>query len=180
MFSEKLISLLQTFTKPELNRFRKYLQSPYLNDQAEALILFDLIDQSMRKGQEKVDQLTKEAVWQKMFAPKPYNDAILRRLASDLSGMARHFWSMEYRKQDPLAEALDLQWHMGKPELQKHLSSLERQIERQLGEQEGKSSWAYFNEFRYHWNIFERASRSMTSSGYADKLTAADQALERF
>jgi hypothetical protein len=35
MFSDKLFSLLGAFTKYDLNRLRKFVQSPYFNDQMQ-------------------------------------------------------------------------------------------------------------------------------------------------
>ncbi len=178
MFSDKLLSLLQTFTKYDLNRFRKFLQSPYFNDQEDVTRLFDLINGAIRKGDEAVGTLSKEAVWKAMYARKPFDHGRLRRLASDLTLLAQRFMVEEARQNDPLTEALELQKVLEKPELQKHLSGVERQIEKMLEQSKGKSTDFYFAQFRQYWNIFNRASKSVATAGYTDKLIQADFFLE--
>lgn len=178
MFSEKLLSLLQTLSKIERNRFRKYLLSPYLNDQPDLTLLFEVTDQALRDG--SLDQLDRNQVWQKLYPKKTYNDAHLRRLASDLNQMALHFLSAEARSQNPLAEALDLQRLLEKPELKKHLAGIERNINRLLQEIPGESPEYYLASFNLHHNIFIRAAKTIVTSGYAEKLWSADIHLEYF
>lgn len=178
MFSEKLLSLLQTLSKIERNRFRKYLLSPYLNDQPDLILLFEVSDKALRDG--ALDQLDRHQVWQKLYPNKSYNDAHLRRLASDLNQMALHFLSAEARSQNPLAEALDLQRLLEKPELKKHLAGIERNINRLLQDVPGESPEYYLASFNLHHNIFIRAAKTIVTSGYAEKLWSADIHLEYF
>ncbi|MDO8367909.1 MAG: hypothetical protein Q7T20_14000 [Saprospiraceae bacterium] len=178
MFSEKLFSILQTLSKVERNRFRKYLLSPYLNDQSDLVLLFDATDKALRDG--TFAELDGEQVWQKLYPNKPYNDAQLRRLSSDLNQMSLRFLSAEARNQNPLAEALDLQRLLEKPELKKHVASVERNIERLLDEVPGQSTEYYLAQFNLHNNIVNKASKHLSVTGYAEKLSAADFYLECF
>ncbi|GAB4498293.1 MAG: hypothetical protein OHK0019_33390 [Saprospiraceae bacterium] len=180
MFSEKLISLLQTFSKYELNRFRKFLLSPYLNDQEDLTRLFEIVNEALRKDEQALADLTKEIVWNALYPRQKFNDAHLRRLASDLTHSALRFLVEEARKQDPLAEALELQKVLEKPELQKHLASVERQIKKQLETAQGQSTWYYLSQFRLHWNQYNRASKLVATADFMDKLLLADQSLEHF
>ncbi|MBK6994885.1 MAG: hypothetical protein IPH31_08135 [Lewinellaceae bacterium] len=178
MFSEKLLSILQTLSKVERNRFRKYLLSPYLNDQPDLILLFDAADKALRDG--SFTQLERQQVWQKLYPNKPYNDAQLRRLASDLNQLILRFLSDEARSQNPLVEALDLQRLLEKPELKKHLAGIERNINRLLNEVPGQSPEYYLARFQLHHNIFIRAAKTIATSGYAEKLWSADVHLEYF
>ena len=178
MPGDKLLSLLQTFSRIELNRFRKFLQSPYFNDQEDVTKLFELINEAMRKGPAGLPALEKPILWQALYPKQPYDDAHLRRLASDLTLLGQQFLVQEARQQDPLTQALDLQRVLERPDLQKHLSAVERQIGKLLDEQARKSTDFYFARFRQHWNIFNRASRVVATAGYAEKLADADIALE--
>lgn len=180
MFSEKLISLLQTFSKYELNRFKKFLLSPYLNDQDDLTRLFEIINRSLRQDEEAVRGLDKETVWKSLYPGKKIDETHLRRLASDLIQMALRFLAEEARKEEPLNEALGLQKILQKPELQKHLAGVERQIEKLLVQSQGKSTDYYFAQFRNHWNIFNRASKMVATAGYTEKLMSADFHLECF
>lgn len=178
MFSEKLLSILQTLSKVERNRFRKYLISPYLNDQPDLILLFDAADKALRDG--IFAQLERQQVWQKLYPNKPYNDAQLRRLASDLNQLILRFLSDEARSQNPLVEALDLQRLLEKPELKKHLGSVERKINHLLDEAIGQSPEYYLAWFQMHHNVFTRAAKTIVTSGYAEKLWSADVHLEYF
>jgi len=178
MFGEKLLSILQTLSKVERNRFRKYLLSPYLNDQADLIVLFDVTDKAFRDG--TFTELNRLQVWEKLYPNKPYKDAQLRRLSSDLNQMTLRFLSAEARNQNPLAEALDLQRLLEKPELKKHVAAVERNIGRLLEEVPGQSTQYYLAQFNLHNNIVNKASKHLSVSGYAEKLSAADFYLECF
>ncbi len=180
MFSDKLISLLQTFSRVEMTRLHKFLQSPYFNDQKEVTRLFEWISQAMRKGETSLPNLSKEKVWTALYPKRLLDDAQLRRLASDLTQLALHFLVQEARRQDPLGEALELQQVLERPELKKHLDATERQITRLLDAAPGKSSAHYLAQFQAHWHVFSRASKVMASADYIEKLLPADEYLEYF
>lgn len=172
MFSEKLLTLLQTLSKVERNRLRKYLVSPYLNDQPDLVSLFELCDKALREN--TADQLSRQFVWQKLYPIKNYQDAQLRRMASDLTQLVLQFLSAEARSQSPIAQALDLQRLLEKPELKKHLAGVERNIQQLLDACEGQSTEYYLAQFHLHNNISNRATKYLTLVGYAEKLSAAD------
>ena len=180
MFSDKLLSLLLSFSRQELNRFRKFLLSPYFNEQEELVRLFDLVNQPMRRGQEALDGLDKTTVWKALFPEKPVDDADLRRLASELTRLALRFLAEESRQNDPMQEWLELQKILEKPELKKHLAGVERQMDKWLEDMPGKTTWHYLARFRMDWNIYNRASKVLASSGYMDKLVAVDSNMEVF
>ena len=180
MLSDKLISLLQTFSKYELNRFRKFLQSPYFNDQDDLVKLFEVINKVLRSYPGQVGALEKSALWKLLYPTRKFDDAHLRRLSSDLNQMALRFMVEEARKQDALTEALELQRILEKPELQKHLSGVERQIRKHLESTPGQSTWYYLSQFRLYWNIYNRASKVVATSDFMEKLIPADQSLEYF
>jgi hypothetical protein len=180
MPSEKLASLLQTFSRYELNRFRKFLLSPYLNDQEDLTRLFDILDNMLRKDAGALADVDKKLVWKILYPQKQYDDAHLRRLASDLTQSALRFLVEEARKQDPLGEALELQKVLEKPGLQKHLSGVERQIKKYLEANSGQSTWHYLSQFRLHWNQYNRASKVMSTAEFMERLWPADQSLEHF
>lgn len=180
MFSDKLLTLLQTFSKYELNRLRKFLLSPYFNDQEEVTRLFELVNEALRTGEPALETLDKSEVWAALFPDRAFDDAHLRRLSSDLTRLAQRFLVEELRQQDALAEALDLQKALENLDLPKHLASAERQIDKQLEKSPGKSTEHYYVQFRQHWNVFNRASKMVATAGYTDKLVAADFFLETF
>lgn len=177
MFSEKLVSLLANFSKVERNRFRKYLLSPYLNEQEDATRLFDYIDRHLRAPSGIFDA-TKEQVWKALYPAIKFDDSHLRRLASDLNQLALKFLVAEMRHQTPIEEALDLQKALEKLPLKKQLAGVERQLQQMLEDAEGQSAEYLLARFRMHHHIFQRASKAVTTTGYIDKMAPADFYLE--
>jgi len=173
MFSDKLISLLQTLSRVEMTRLHKFLRSPYFNDQDDVIRLFEIVQQALRKEETATHQLAKEKVWTALYPKQRLNDAHLRRLASDLTQLALQFMVQEARQQDPLGEALELQKILDKPELKKHLVGVERRIEKLINDHPAGSTANYLALFKLHRNIFYRASN-------VDKLGPADFYLECF
>lgn len=180
MFSEKLLILLQTFTKYDLNRFRKFLLSPYFNEQEDLVRLFELCNNAVRQGPEAIARLDKPAVWRQMYPKQKLDDAHLRRLASDLSQQALKFRALEFRETNSLDALLDLQAALDEPEVAKHLTGVERQVQKELREQTGQSAQHYFYHFKTHWLIFSRASKVVSTADYVEKLLPADHYLDAF
>ncbi|MCC6462387.1 MAG: hypothetical protein IT260_18110 [Saprospiraceae bacterium] len=180
MFSDKLLVLLQTFSKYNLNRFRKFLLSPYFNDQEDVTRLFDLVNEALRTGPGAVAALDKTSVWQHLYPKKTFDDGHLRRLASDLTLQAQRFLVEEARQEAPVTEALDLYKALEKPELQKHQDAVERQVQKLLSQSKGKSTDYYFAQFQLHFTILNRASKVVGTDGYTEKLALADFHLECF
>ncbi|MEQ1747017.1 MAG: hypothetical protein ABMA02_16420 [Saprospiraceae bacterium] len=180
MLSDKLLSLLEAFSKYDLNRFRKFVQSPYFNDQEDVGRLFEVVNTAIRNGPAAVAALDKTAVWAMLYPGRAHDDGHLRRLASDLTLLAQRYLVQELRQQDPVSEAIDLQRALAQYDLPKHLAGAERGIEKLLGQSTGKSTDYYYAQFRQHWNVFSRASRMVATTGYTEKLVAADFHLECF
>jgi hypothetical protein len=180
MISEKLISLLKTFSKYELNRLRKFLQSPYFNDQDDILKLFELINLYLRKPEKDPQIIEKENVWRNLYPKRKFDDAHLRRLCSQLNQLALRFMVEENRALDPLDETMELQKVLEKPELKKHLDSVERHLQKHFEEMQAKSASSYLAQFNLHFTRFKRASKTVAASDYVDKMLPAEYHLELF
>lgn len=180
MPSKKLITLLKEFSKYELNRLRKFLESPYFNDQEDVLKLFIWINDVLRKTPSPEQQLEKAQVWKALYGKQPMDDAHLRRLASDLNQLTLRFMLEEARNQNATSEALELQKILEKPVFKAHLLTVERQLERQIESDPVLSAQRYLSAFQFHWNIFNRAATVLSTTDYIGKLLPADQSLERF
>ncbi|MCS6930189.1 MAG: hypothetical protein NZM43_11940 [Saprospiraceae bacterium] len=163
-----------------MNRLRKFVDSPYLNEHTDVRRLFEVLNNALRQTAEKSLKLDKLALWEVLFPGLPYDDARLRRLMSELTQVALRFLVAEMRRQDPLSEALDLQRALERFDLPKHLAAVERSIERLIQEYPGKSADYHYAQYRRHWNIFARASKQVATAGFSEKLAAADFHLECF
>ncbi len=180
MLSDKLITLLRTFGKVELNRLRKFVDSPYLNDEPDVLRLFDLCHTTLKKDPESLAHLPKEKVWKKLFPQKPFNDLHLRRMASDLTQLSIRFRAMEQRSNTPTEQWINEQKALEAAGLDKHLAGIERLITRHIEENATFDTEFYLFTFQYYWNIFNRSYRVVAATEYMAKLLPADLALESF
>ena len=106
MLNSKLISLLQTFSKYELNRFRKYLESPFFNENQQLLAFYDLLIPPLKKKspEQTINFPSKQEIWSTLFSKKPYQDVKYRRLSSDLTKHAYSFLALKRFKKSPLVE----------------------------------------------------------------------------
>jgi hypothetical protein len=180
MLSDKLISLLRTFGKVELNRLRKFVDSPYLNDEPDVLRLFDFCHATLKKDPKSLETIPKEKIWKKLFPQKPYNDLHLRRMSSDLTQLSIRFRAMEQRSNTPTEQWLNEQKALEAAGLDKHLAGVERHITRHLEENSTFDTEFYLFTFHYFWNIFNRSYRVVAATDYMAKLLPADHALESF
>jgi hypothetical protein len=180
MLSEKLIALLKNFSKYELNRLKKFISSPYFNDQEDVLRLFELLHQVLKKNEQELEQLSKAKVWEKLYPRRVYDDTHFRRLSSDLTQLILRFMVEEFRNDNNRAELLDLQKLLEKPELKKHLTSVERNLEQQFAAETSLSAEYYLDYFHMNWNIFDRASKGFSGINYTATLTTTDQYLDYF
>lgn len=154
--------------------------SPYFNDEADVVRLFDICHAALKKSPEAIEQLTKAKVWKKMCPELPFDDAHLRRMSSDLTRLAIRFRAMEQRAQTPLEEWLHEQKALEAAGLDKHLAGVERHISRSIEETPARSTDFYLFSFQYHWNIFNRSYRVVAVTDYMAKLLPANEALECF
>ncbi len=180
MFSDKLVTLLRTFGKVELNRLRKLVASPYFNDEPDALQLFDICHTALKKSPEALEKLTKEQIWKKLCPGKPFDDAHLRRMTSDLNQLAIKFRALEQREKDPLEDWLLEQKALRSAGLDKHLTGIERQITRYIDTTTARNTDFYYHSFQYYWNVFTRSSRIVAAADYMAKLLPANQSLDIF
>lgn len=180
MLSDKLVTLLQTFSKVELNRLRKLVVSPYFNDDEDVIRLFDFCLSTLKKAPNQLEQTSKERVWKKLFPNRTFDDAHLRRITSSLIKLAIQFRALELRAKNPHDEWLFEQKALETAGLDKHLAGVERQITRSLEETKAKNADFYLFSFQYHWNIFNRSYRVVAVTDYMAKLLPADEALENF
>lgn len=142
--------------------------------------MFDVRDVAIREGQTALETLSKELVWRSLYGHKKFDDAQLRRLSSELTGLAMKFLAVEANERQPNTEWLSLQSLLEKPELHKHRASVERQLQRYFEEEDTPSSQHLLDQHLMHWNTFNQAAKTFSSGDYADKLEPADFYLECF
>ncbi len=182
MLSDKLVTLLKSFQKQELNRFRKYLLSPFFNENKSLIDLFDIIDQNIRQYssiESIMPTLGKKDVWTKLFPDKNYKDTQLRRLCSDLGKLALDFLAYQNYSSNPISVASHLLPTLNNIQRSKHFKSA---VQKALVLQKKNRIWDA--KYYYHHFIIEQQrdlhQAFSTSADILDNLQQADQHLDCF
>lgn len=181
MLSDKLITLLKSFQKQELNRFRKYLLSPFFNENTSLIDLYDLVDQHIRRySTTELDtpELGKKEVWTKLFPNKIFNDTQLRRLCSDLGKLALDFLAHQNYTNNPISVFSHLLPALNNIQRGKHFKST---VQKALSLQQKTRVWDA--NYYYHNFIIEQQRdlhQAFSSSHSLDNIQQADQHLDCF
>jgi len=122
VLSKKLITLFQTFTTAEHKQFRKYLTSPFFNENKTLIQLYDAIAQGLTKN--KLPD--KENLWKKLKADQPYNDTRFRKYCSELTQQGERFLAYRQFEKSPEMEKIYLLQVLNTRHLDKHFSATER------------------------------------------------------
>lgn len=102
MFKSKFIDLLATFTHDEIKEFGRFIDSPFFNRDKT-------ISQSYRffkKFYPEFDnpKFTKENLFKALYPGKPYNDARVRNILSDLLKHGQDYITIKFTQSTPFVE----------------------------------------------------------------------------
>lgn len=91
MKERKILRVLEKFSVAELNSFRKFLISPFFNQNERIIALFDLIDDYVRNKKEFYE-LSNEQLWEKVHGNlKDFTEIRLRKLFSDIFALSEEY-----------------------------------------------------------------------------------------
>lgn len=154
MKNNKLLDLLRTFSKYELNRLQKWLHSPTVNEQDVLCQLFELLDKLLREDKDS----DKTSIWLILHPKQAYDDRKLRRYFSDLYKLTCRFLAFETYIEHGLTEQLYIMRSLNDRNLEKHFRSAERRG-RQLLEQYPSRN----TTFLHHHYVLERERATFLS-----------------
>ncbi len=177
MKGNKLLTLLESFNKYELNRLRKFVESPFFNENEILVDLYDMIDTFLRSTKTELNQ---EVIWKQLFPDKPYDDVKYRRLNSDLNKLAQDFLAIEDFKTQPLAfDAYQLRLLNAKG-LDKHYLAVQRNIDRTKERLELRDAMYFYNStmIEYEKHLYLEKHEVMRTKKV--NLDAADFQLDCF
>jgi len=180
LLSSKLLSLLKQFSKHELNSFKKFVNSPFHNEQEELSQLFAILDIHVRQTEKEQQKrpLEKKKVWEYIFGEKPYQDVRMRRLSSDLIKLIYSFLSYHTYQKDNYSKELSLLKALRKRSLKKHFDSSLNQIKNALEKEELRNADYHFSNYTINYNIFNFAKDARSKIKIFDHLEKADYHLE--
>ncbi|MEM7102245.1 MAG: hypothetical protein AAF502_03865 [Bacteroidota bacterium] len=175
MISQKLWELLTSFSVYEMNRLRKFILSPYFNEQENLIRLFDIIDDNLRQND---GSIAKEVIWQQLFPEKGYNDIKMRRLFSDLGQIARRFLAIQSFESDPASPFIYLLKACNERKLNKQFTSLEKKTRSALIGQFSNDEF-YLKQFQLE-NELDQFKVKQLSRTKTRNLVATDHNLDLF
>lgn len=177
MPSKKLLTLLDDFSGYDLNRFRRYLLSPYFNENEDLVKAFEkIIDTTnFEKTRESDDHLTeKKILWQHLFDSKKYNDGHMRRLLSELIRHALNFLALEQYQAQPVLEQTILLNILKEQKFDLHFAGALRQAN-SFQEKSGlRDASFHFFQHLLEEQQFQKNERLDKKSEIAEKLEQAD------
>jgi hypothetical protein len=128
------------------------LESPYINENQDLVRYFDLLVPILRSknDQEALDskQLNKKDVWEKLYSGQKFKDIHLRRLNSDLTGLAFQFLYYERLREDPFHQQLQLMDLLNQKKLDKHYRGIFRQFENDFEDYAWRNTTFHFLKYR--------------------------------
>ncbi len=95
----RIFKLMKNLETIKLNRFSKFIHSPYFNKNTKISQLFDQLHNDIRQGNAAP---SKEELWQISGFEDEYNDLKFRKLCNDLVERYERFIAVEYMQEDKL------------------------------------------------------------------------------
>lgn len=162
----KILKALNRLSIYDLNRFKKFVHSPYFNQNQNISALFDFYYDGLKKNQ--LEQYGKLDIWEITFKGVEYKDARFRKYNTDLLSLLEEFLSIEQFKSQPLQESTNLLEAVidnKMPELYNSvLKTTERLSDRHLERNANYYFYQYMAE-KHRFNLtseFEKKSASKT------------------
>lgn len=92
----KLIALLKTFSSLEIKRFSRFLQSPYHNNKALLITLFEVIRPFYPSFAEP--KFDRQKIWKGVYGTKSFNAEVFKKIFFELNALAESFLVIEQVK----------------------------------------------------------------------------------
>jgi hypothetical protein len=154
MKDRKIIKALSKLNVYELNSFRKFLISPYFNQNEACIAFFDLINDALRNDQ-NFEELSNEVIWQKVYGDVPYVDVKLRKLSSDLFALFEDYIAQKAMEGDEaLTLYLKLKAYKNR-NLKDLYSSAVAMVEYSNKKQKDKNAAFYLNQFNVEKTLLD-------------------------
>ncbi len=145
MNKTKLISILKSFSKPEMSKFSFFVRVFYAAGNGKILKLLREIVKYYPKFEN--ENFTKELLFKKVYNQKKYNDATMRKLISYLTAVVEEFLIYISVKKDAFASDLHLLKELSSRNLDRIFQQQAAITEKQM-KRYARNSEYYYNRFR--------------------------------
>jgi hypothetical protein len=147
MESTRIYKVLKSISIPKLNRFIKFIQSPYHNVNASIERLAVYISKSIK---EKTDMDDKKTIWNSLAHKKEYSDLRFRKLCNDLLERFEKFLIIENLNENQILQSNLLLNSIRKNKFEmlaeKHITKSSKGIEREIDQSAEYYLQKYFYE----------------------------------
>lgn len=158
MKDSKAYIALETLTVYELNRFKKFINSPYFNVNQNLIRLFELYNSEIRAEDSTDIELTKEDVWIHIFQGENYNDTRLRKISSDFLRLLEQFLAQEQFENNPLHRANYLLKALNAKQLEKLYKGSVSTARRLSSQQLERTASYYYYQYQIEKNFYSLSS----------------------
>lgn len=118
MLNTKLFTLLETLSVYELNRFVKFLCSPYFNEDERLIKLARVLAPSFKKQIQS--ELNQVQIWKAVYGNRKWSSLHFARLFSDLLKKLEEFLAIDYLKQSEVDKQQQLLVQLNNRGLTRH------------------------------------------------------------
>jgi len=151
--NNKTYTILQSFNKYEVNRLRKFLQSPYFNMNEAIVALFEVFIKDIFSRSTK--ELAKENIWKKIYGKKDFDYVRFRKLNSELLKLIEKFLAQQIYEENPIRQAVHLMEAVGQKKLSKLHNGTIKTARRLSEKQIYKPANYYFYQYEIEKNYYE-------------------------
>jgi len=173
----KLSDVLSQFTVYELNRLRKFVESPYFNRNEVLISMLGEINEMIRKN--GPNQLSKGELWSRVMGTEPYNDARFRKLCSDLLKLCERFLMQEMFENNSLQRADNLLVAIYNRKLEPLYNSALASATRLSGQYHFRPASYYYYEYAFERNFYNLQGLEIERTKEANIEQMADS-LDKF
>ncbi len=152
MKNTKLVELLSKLNKEEINSLTIYIQSPYCNNSKRIIQLYKVLIKEYPLFKES--KIEKSVVFKKIFGDKPYHEALLRNVISDLFTLCEQFIAFEMLKKNVLLKADLVNKFYSEKDLFVHGEKIIKESNKELAKIKHQDSDYFFWDFKMLQNSF--------------------------
>ncbi|HUN17263.1 MAG TPA: hypothetical protein PK622_10635 [Saprospiraceae bacterium] len=153
MKDTKIYDFLSQFSATELNRFHRYLESPYHNRNQWCKSLFSVLESHIRTEDES--DLDKQLVYQKIFETEAFDDKRFRKLCSDLLDLGESYLALEIYQSNPLHQANYLLQAVHQRQLEKMYNSATNSVKNLSAKQFQRPASYYYYQYEIEKNLYK-------------------------
>ncbi len=175
MRNTKLFQLLQTLNIYELNRFGKFLHSPYFNEDERLIKLFEILSPHFKE--QTHDTLRQKKIWKEVYADKKFEQLKFARLFSDLLKKLEEFLVIDKLKQNESRRQRNLLSHLTEKKLGRHYPESAKLARKKLEQTPYRDGEYYLQLFKLESeenNFIESQNQRTTEKNLLQTVEALD------